>query len=187
MFDSDDRFDLAAAGTGLQALIQQDQRPDRRYFVELGRYLAAPAGIFLTRVTYIKESSGKRHAIVDGGMNQHAAAAGMGTVIRRNFPMAKATALTAAPTDEGGCQLGGPLCTPADAFPTRKDLPTLDSGDLVAIFSSGAYGLTFSNVLFLSHGAPAEVLVDGGKAHVVRERGQPQDALRGQRLPDEAS
>lgn len=184
VFDSDDTFDIAAAGEGLQALIDKDNRPQRRYFVELGRYLVAPAGVFLTRVTYVKESSGKRHAIVDGGMNQHAAAAGMGTVIRRSFPMAKATALTEdAAAGDGGCQLGGPLCTPADAFPTRRDLPTLTTGDLVAILSSGAYGLTFSNVLFLSHGAPAEVLVDGGQAHVVRERGRPQDALRGQRLP----
>ena len=181
VFENDGRFDLDAAGHGLRAIIERDARPDRRYFVELGRYLAAPAGVFLSRVTYIKESSGKRHAILDGGMNQHAAAAGLGTVLRRNFPMAKATALRAM--GGAGCQLGGPLCTPADAFPTRADLPDLDTGDLVAFFSSGAYGLTFSNVMFLSHAAPAEILVDGDAAFVARARGVPEDALRGQQLP----
>jgi len=181
-FDNDGTFDLARAGEGLRALIAEDDRPSRRYFVELGRYLVAESGVYLTRVVYTKESRGKRHAILDGGMNQHAAAAGLGTVIRRSFPMVHAGALDAE-VAEGGCQLGGPLCTPADAFPTSKALPALQRGDLVAFLVSGAYGLTFSNVLFLSHGLPAEVLVDGGEAHVIRDRGAPEDALRGQRLP----
>ncbi|MGF1464670.1 MAG: alanine racemase [Sandaracinaceae bacterium] len=184
VFESDGDFDLGAAGGGLQALVADDARPDRRYFVELGRYLVAPAGVFLARVIYLKESAGKTHAILDGGMHHHAAAAGLGTVIRRPFPMVKATALRAAAGE--GCQLGGPLCTPADAFPTGASLPPLEPGDLVAFLSSGAYGLTFSNVLFLSHAAPAEVLVDGREAHVVRAAGRPDDALRGQRLPGEA-
>ena len=183
VFESDGTFDLPAAGQGLQTLIAEDGRPDRKYFVELGRYLAAPAGVFLTRVTYMKQSGGKRFAILDGGMNQHASAAGLGTVLRRHFPMAKATALS-APAGSG-CQLGGPLCTPADSFPSAPTLPPLAAGDLVAFLSSGAYGLTFSNVMFLSHGTPAEVLVDGPRAAIVRERGHPEDALRGQRLPDE--
>lgn len=181
VFESDPTFDLAAAGAGLRALIEADARPARRYFVELGRYLSAPCGVFLTRVVLVKESRGKTHAILDGGMHNHAAAAGLGTVIRRSFPMVKATALRA----EAGpaLQLGGPLCTPADAFPTSERLPPLARADLVAFLASGAYGLTFSNVLFLSHAAPAEVLVERGEAFVVREAGRPQDALRGQRLP----
>ncbi|HJK93661.1 MAG TPA: alanine racemase [Polyangiaceae bacterium LLY-WYZ-15_(1-7)] len=183
VFDKDTPFDLAAAGEGLRALIDEDGA-DRRYHVELGRYLVAEAGVFLTRVTYLKESNGKRFAILDGGMNQHAAATGMGTVIRRAYPMVRATRLK-APAGEEGCQLGGPLCTPADVFPTAKGLE-LEQGELVAFLSSGAYGLTFSNVLFLGHPAPAEVLVDGEVAEVVRAAGRPEDALRGQRLPGEA-
>jgi diaminopimelate decarboxylase len=49
------------------------------------------------------------------------------------------------------------------------------------VLNAGAYGLTFSPLLFLGHPSPAEVLVDAGRARVVRERGRPDDALRGQR------
>ena len=53
--------------------------------------------------------------------------------------------------------------------------------NLIAVLHAGAYGLTFSPVLFLGHPTPAEVLIDGGDARVVRERGAAEDALRGQR------
>ena len=65
-------------------------------------------------------------------------------------------------------------------------LPELRAGDVVAILASGAYGLSFSSVMFLSHPAPGEVLVDGGEAFTVRQRGRVEDALRGQFLPGEA-
>lgn len=185
LFPKDSPFDLEGAGRGLQELLAKDARDDRRYAVELGRYLVAEAGIFLTRVIYLKESQGTRHAILDGGMNQHAAAAGVGSVFQRSFPVVKANDLQAE--EATGCRLGGPLCTPADAFPDVPGLPELSPGDLVAFLASGAYGLTFSNVLFLSHPLPAEVLVDGDRAMVLRERGTPEDAVRGQRRLDEGA
>ena len=77
--------------------------------------------------------------------------------------------------------LAGPLCTPADAFVADCQLPDLQQGDLLAILVSGAYGLTFSSLAFLSHPAPAELLVDGEEAFLVREAGKIEDALRGQR------
>ena len=49
--------------------------------------------------------------------------------------------------------------------------------------ASGAYGLTYSNLKFLSHPAPTEILVDQGRSSVIRERGKPVDALAGQLLP----
>ena len=58
-------------------------------------------------MTYLKESNGKRFAILDGGMNQHAAATGMGTVIRRAYPMVRATRLKAPAGEEGGAATGG--------------------------------------------------------------------------------
>ncbi|MEM1417510.1 MAG: alanine racemase [Myxococcota bacterium] len=184
VFPKDTPFDLERAGAGLQELIAEDARPERSYFVELGRYLVAEAGVFLTRVIYTKESRGRRHAILDGGMNQHATAAGLGSVFQRSFPVVKANALNDAPSEEPPC-LGGPLCTPADAFPAPPALPELAPGDLVAFLVSGAYGLTFSNVLFLSHAMPSEVLVDEGTTRVLRARGVPDDAVRGQHALDD--
>ena len=78
--------------------------------------------------------------------------------------------------------LGGVLCTPADEFASNLELPSLRPGDLIGALGSGAYGLTYSNAMFLGHPAPAEVLVDRGRAWLVRERGSFEDALRGQRL-----
>lgn len=180
-FEGDPTFDLAAAGHGVQEVIAEDARKSRRYFVELGRYLTARAGVYLTRVTYLKKSGDKTHVILDGGLHQHSAAAGVGAVIRRPFPIVHADALQS--DADRKFTLGGPLCTPADEFCADAALPAVAPGDVLAILGSGAYGLTFSNTMFLSHAQPAEVLVDGGKAHVVREAGRPEDALRGQRLP----
>jgi len=183
-FEGDPVFDLGAAGTGLKELVAADARPRRRYLVELGRYLTGPSGVYLTRVVYTKSSQGKRHAILDGGMHQHGAAAGVGAVLKRPFPIVDCKAVDAPPC--GKFTLGGPLCTPADELAGDLDLPDLEAGDVVAVLGSGAYGLTFSQVLFLSHPLPAEVLVDGDSVHLVRERGKPEDALHGQHLPADA-
>jgi diaminopimelate decarboxylase len=177
-YAGDPSFDLAAAGRGLQALVARHDRPGRRWFVELGRYLAAPAGVYLTRVVDTKQSGGERHVVLDGGMHQAAAAAGVGTVLRRSPLLVHAQ----RPFDRTRepATLGGPLCTPADQFAEQAALPPLVTGDLVAVLHAGAYGLSYSPHGFLSHATPAEILVEHGDARVVRQRGDPGDVLRGQ-------
>lgn len=177
-FQGDPTFDLAAAGRGLQQLIAAHDRPGRRWFVELGRYLTAPCGVYLTRVVRSKQSGGERQLALDGGLHQHAAACGLGTVLKRPPLLVAATALRAPSTEP--TTLGGPLCTPADQFAEQLLLPPLQPGDLVAVLHAGAYGLTFSPHGFLSHPTPAEVFVEGGAARLVRARGTPLDVLRGQ-------
>ncbi|MBL8749507.1 MAG: alanine racemase [Planctomycetes bacterium] len=176
-YAGDPRFDLAAAGHGVQELVHANDRPGRRWFVELGRYLCAPAGVYLATVVRTKDSGGERHVVLDGGLHQHAAAAGFGAILRRppllvhtDDPCAIGTTVT----------VGGPLCTSADQFAEQAALPPLANGDVVAILAAGAYGLTFSPHSFLSHATPAEVMVDAGRARVVRARGTPSDSLRGQ-------
>lgn len=178
VFQGDPTFDLDEAGRGLRELLAVHDRPGRRWFVELGRYLAAPAGVFLTRVVRTKTSGGQHHAVLDGGMHQAAAAAGLGTIVRRPPLLVAADRLGADTTHP--VTLGGPLCTPADQFAEQLELAELRTGDLVAILNAGAYGLTYSPSGFLSHASPAEVMVEDGRARVVRSRGRPQDALRGQ-------
>ena len=177
-YAGDPVFDLAAAGAGLQALIAQYGGSTRQWFLELGRYLAAPAGIYLTRVVRTKTSGGQQHAVLDGGLHQHAAAAGIGTVVRRPPLLVHAGALLPPHTEP--VTLGGPLCTPADQFAEQIPFAPLTDGDLVAVLHSGAYGLTYSPHQFLSHPSPAEVMVDGGQARIVRTRGLAADVLRGQ-------
>ncbi len=178
-YHGDPSFDLAAAGAGVRGLIAAHTRPGRRWFVELGRYLAGPAGVYLCRVTDAKTSGGVHHLVLDGGLHHCALAAGMGSVLRRPPLLVAAEHLRAATTVK--TTVGGPLCTPMDQFAEALDLPELAVGDLLAVLHTGAYGLTYSPTGFLSHPLPAEVLVEGCEARVIRARGTFEDALRGQR------
>lgn len=178
VFAGDPVFDLDLCASGLRELLAEYDRPERRWFLELGRYLAAPAGVFLTRILRTKTSGGLRHAVLDGGMHQAAAAAGLGTIVRR--PPLLVAASDLGPATAHAITLGGPLCTPADQFAEQLPLPELQTGDLLAILNAGAYGLTYSPSGFLSHPAAAEIFVDAGEARVTRQRGSADDSLRGQ-------
>jgi diaminopimelate decarboxylase len=83
----------------------------------------------------------------------------LGTVIRRNWPIWKVSGTGEEPTAE--YELVGPLCTSIDVLATRIRLPELHRGDVIAIGSSGAYGLTASPTRFISHPEPREYLVVG--------------------------
>ena len=85
------------------------------------------------------------------------ASGNFGQVIRRNYPLVIANKMAEAPQEE--VSVVGCLCTPLDLLADKAALPRSEVGDLVAIFQSGAYGLTASPTAFLGHPAPAEVLV----------------------------
>ncbi|MBW6436417.1 diaminopimelate decarboxylase [Actinoplanes hulinensis] len=148
--------------------------PGARLLLELGRYLAAPSGTYVTRVRYVKTSMGERFAVTDGGTNHHMAAVGIGSFVKRNFPM---RLLNRAGGEAAPWNVTGPLCTPNDTVGRNVDLPEPRPGDLIGVLRSGAYGPSASPVLFLSHGYPAEVLVDGGRARLVRRRDTVEDLL----------
>ncbi len=160
------------------------RHPATRLIMELGRYLAAPCGLYLIRVRYVKTSMGQRFAVTDGGTNHHMAAVGVGSFVKRNFPI-RLVSRVDAPASEPW-QLCGPLCTPGDTIGKDVPLPPVHPGDLIGVLRSGAYGLTASPGLFLSHGYPAEVLVDSGVPYLVRDRDLPEDLLRQQHRYDEA-
>ena len=121
----------------------------------------------------------ERFAVTDGGTNHHMAAVGIGSFVKRNFPM---QLLNRAGDEVGPWNVTGPLCTPNDTIGRNVALPALQPGDLVGVLRSGAYGPSASPVLFLSHGHPAEVLVDGGQARLVRRRDTVEDLLSHQIL-----
>ncbi|MGW0845432.1 type III PLP-dependent enzyme [Streptomyces sp. NPDC002787] len=158
------------------------RHPATRMVMELGRYLTAPFGTYTTRVRYVKTSMGENFAVADGGTNHHMAAVGIGSFVKRNFPMRVLNRLDEPATGEWN--VTGPLCTPNDTLGKKVPLPAVRPGDLIGVACSGAYGPSASPVLFLSHGHPAEVLVLDGRAHLVRDRDRPDDLLRNQRLPE---
>ncbi len=153
-FNGDTPVDVAAVGAALGEVLE----PGWAYAIELGRWLVAESGVYLTRVVDRKESGGEIFLVVDGGLNHQLAATGnFGTVVRRNYPVAHARRGEATET----VSIVGPLCTPLDRLADRIAFPRADVDDVVAIFLAGAYGPTASPSGFLGHPAAAEVLVSG--------------------------
>jgi diaminopimelate decarboxylase len=163
-FPGEGRLDLEAVGANLKRLLPDVKRalPEAKIVIELGRYLVAEAGIYVSRVIERKVSRGQVYLVTDGGLHHHLAASGnFGQVIRKNYPVAIGNRVNGG--GDGGeretVSVVGPLCTPLDLLADKMDLPKADVGDLVVVFQSGAYGLSASPVAFLSHPGALEVLV----------------------------
>ncbi|MES2753759.1 MAG: pyridoxal-dependent decarboxylase, exosortase A system-associated [Pseudomonadota bacterium] len=160
-FAGDAPVDVAAIGDALGDLLAREAIPGTRYALELGRWLVGEGGVYLTRVIDRKESKGETFLICDGGLNHQLAATGnLGTVVRRNYPLALADRIGAAA--EETVNVVGPLCTPLDRLGDRVALPRAEVGDVIAVFLAGAYGRTASPTGFLGHPEPAEILVGIG-------------------------
>ena len=164
-FAGDKPIDLPAIGHALS--IALDQRPDiladGTFAIELGRFIVGECGVYLTRVIERKESRGETFLVVDGGLHHQLAASGnFGTVVKRNYPVAIATAAHDAPTET--VSVVGCLCTPLDRLADRVTLPVAGPGDIVAVFLAGAYGLSASPSAFLGHPKPTESLANPGQS-----------------------
>ncbi|MEE4206168.1 MAG: pyridoxal-dependent decarboxylase, exosortase A system-associated [Erythrobacter sp.] len=159
-FPGDEPLDLAAVGKALAERVA-DLRPalaETELCLELGRYLAGEAGVYLCRVIDRKESHGTTYLVTDGGLHHQLAASGnFGTVVRRNYPSAIATRYAEEPVEE--VNIVGCLCTPLDRLADQAMMPRADVGDIVAVFCAGAYGATASPSAFLGHGPAREILV----------------------------
>jgi len=159
-FPGERGLDIHAVGANLSRLIGGLRRGLREtaVVVELGRYLVGEAGIYVCRVLDRKISRGRVFLVTDGGLHHHLAASGnFGQVIRKNYPVVVGNRVAGGKREIAS--VVGPLCTPLDLLADSMELAEADVGDLVVVFQSGAYGLTASPTAFLSHPAPAEVLV----------------------------
>ncbi len=180
-FAHEQALDLALIEARFGALMASlDDEPllaDTRIILEPGRFLAGPAGIYLSRVVSVKESRGECFAITDGGMHHHLAASGnLGQVIKRDFPLLMANRVQDAHADK--VTVVGPLCTPLDTYGRKTPLPKPQPGDLIAIMQSGAYGLSASPIGFLSQPIAAEALIDNGQVQLIREAGSFEQPLK---------
>ena len=159
-FAGDAPLDVASVGAALDKALaaRADVLRDSRFAIELGRWLVAEAGVYLTRVVDVKQSRGETFVVVDGGLHHQLAASGnFGTVVRRNYPLAVAPRMGS--TADGEVSVVGCLCTPLDRLGDRVALPPVGVGEVIAIFLAGAYGATASPAAFLGHPAPGEIVV----------------------------
>jgi diaminopimelate decarboxylase len=159
-FNGDMALDIAAVGDALRQTLAN--RPavlaETRFAMELGRWIVAEAGVYLTRIVDRKISRGETYLVTDGGLHHQLAASGnFGTVVRRNYPIANASRV-GAESDEV-VSVVGCLCTPLDRLGDQVSLPRGQIGDLIAVFLAGAYGATASPQAFLGHPGPLELLI----------------------------
>lgn len=183
-FEKDQEFELDRFAEGFREMIAPYKADERlsgaRMIFELGRYLVADAGLYVTRAVDVKEVRGKTFVVTDGGMNHHLTATGnMGQVFRKPYPLMNLSRPDADP-EEAEVAVAGPCCTPLDMFGSGLPLAETEVGDLIGVFYSGAYGYSASNLGFLSHPSPAEVMVRDGEAHLLRAGGRYEDVLTGQ-------
>jgi diaminopimelate decarboxylase len=159
-FPGDRRLELRPIADQLERLLQlaQAQLPQAALVLEIGRYLVAEAGIYVTRVVDRKFSREQLYLMVDGGLHHHLAATGnFGQVLRKNFPVTIGNKMDSPASQV--TSVVGPSCTPLDVLADKMFLPEAQVGDLVVVFQSGAYGASASPHQFLSHPSCLEVLV----------------------------
>ncbi len=154
--EQDPTLDLEALGRGMERLLRENRWFEGSLILEPGRFLAAPSGVYLTRVVRAKTSRGERFAILEGGINH----------LLRPLLVGQPFPVRAIGVDRGPRQpvtLAGPLCTALDRL-GRVALPSLAPGDLLALGMVGAYGATEAMVNFLDHPPASEVWVDSSAA-----------------------
>ncbi|QVL33700.1 diaminopimelate decarboxylase [Telmatocola sphagniphila] len=150
--------------------------------LEPGRFIVGNAGILLGRVIFTKESGGKHYIIQDAAMNDLIRPT-LYDSFHRIWPTHPAADLPAPPEDYEAeipqtfkQNVVGPVCESGDFLAKDRNLPKVQRGDLLAVFSAGAYGMAMSSN-YNSRLRAAEVLVTGGKHRLIRRRETYQDLL----------
>jgi diaminopimelate decarboxylase len=138
--------------------------------LEPGRSIVGAAGVLLTRVIYRKTNNSKRFLIVDAAMNDL-----LRPALYRAYHEIVAVKSVSGATET--TDVVGPVCETGDFFARGRELPVVDEGELLAILDVGAYGAALGSN-YNSRGKPAELLVDGTKARVIRRRESITDFLR---------
>jgi diaminopimelate decarboxylase len=172
---TESELDLAPIGAALESLA--DGARPARIVLELGRYLVAQAGWYLTSVVGLQTNGGRPAVVVDGGTHQRADCCSLCLCRRARPPIAlDVPSRERIETDVWGC-----LSHPADVLAESSLLPPLEPGNVLAFADAGAYGLWASPALFHGSPLPAEVAFDGDALHLMRERRAPDSILEDQR------
>jgi diaminopimelate decarboxylase len=139
--------------------------------LEPGRSIVGPAGALLVRVLYRKSNNGKSFVVVDGAMNDLIRPALYGAhheivpVVRTHVE------------ERDVVDVVGPICETGDFFARERPLPPVEEGGLLAILDTGAYGMSITSN-YNTRPRAAEVLVEGKKARVVRQRESFEDLIK---------
>jgi diaminopimelate decarboxylase len=145
--------------------------------LEPGRLIAANAGILVSSVIYVKQGESRTFLVLDAGMNDLIRPA-MYDAHHDIVPVKESSPDSARATYD----IVGPICESSDCFATGRELPRLESGELVAILTAGAYGAVMSSAYNARPPAP-EVLVKGNRWSIVRPRMDDDALIATDRIP----
>jgi diaminopimelate decarboxylase len=162
-YDNETPPDFTTYAKAILAGLAQSKLADRnvKLLFEPGRALVGNAGVLLTKVEYIKPAEAKNFAIVDAAMND---------LMRPALYDAyhDITAVEPRAGETTTYEIVGPVCESGDFLGHDRNL-NLQEGDLLAIMSAGAYGMSMASN-YNTRGRAAEIIVDGDKVFVVRQR-----------------
>jgi len=155
---------------------------DLKLILEPGKSICANAGILVTRVLYVKQGGSRKFVIVDAGMNDLIRPplydafhfVWPAKVDEKFVPGQRDRNLQLDGTEV--VDVVGPICEAGDFFAKDRALPAVRRGDLLSIFTSGAYGFSMSSN-YNGRGRAAEVLVEGRKFSVIRKRETYEDLI----------
>ena len=142
--------------------------------MEPGRVIAGNAGILVSRVLYTKQSGEKRFLIQDAAMNDLIRPA-LYQAYHSIVPLRRQEKRSSVVAD-----VVGPICETGDFFARDRKLPSLESGDSIALLDAGAYGMSLSSN-YNSRPRAAEVLVEGNRHRLIRRRETVRDLLVAER------
>ncbi len=146
-----------------------------RLLIEPGRTLVGPAGVLLTRVLYVKKNHRKTFVVVDAAMNDLIRPVLYGAT----HPITPAIRSTGADAKKARVDVVGPVCESGDFLARDWLLAPVKSGDLLVVWTAGAYGFVQSSN-YNARRRPAEVLVEGRRFRVARHREKYNDLVRGE-------
>ena len=149
-----------------------------RMVFEPGRMIAGNAGVLLTRVLYEKRGEDRDFLILDAAMNDL-----LRPALYDAWHDAEPVRAPGSAAREATYDIVGPVCESGDTFARSRDMAGLDEGDLLVFHSAGAYGAAQSSQYNTRPLVP-EVLVDGERFAVIRERPRVEEILRSERVPD---
>ena len=144
--------------------------------LEPGRSLVGNAGVCLTEVQYLKPGEQKNFCIVDAAMNDLPRPA----MYEAYHQIVEVQATRAQRASVMVCDVVGPVCESGDWLGRDRSLQA-QPGDLLAVLSTGAYCMSMASN-YNTRGRPAEILVEGSTAHVIRERESTADQMRHEKL-----
>src|ERR1700722_7118182 len=173
-YNQSDRDNFSAVVTNYaKAVIAPLRSLKVHLLLEPGRSIIGPAGALITRVQYRKTNNRKLFLVTDAAMNDLIRPALYGAH-HEIVPVVKSAASgTATETVD----VVGPICETGDFFARGRELPHVEEGGLLAILDAGAYGMVLASN-YNTRPRPAEVLVEGKTAKVIRRRESVRDLLR---------